>query len=92
MEAIRIQQVVTEDGSVVIKNLPYRKGQAVEIILWRQSMKPVSQSRLTVKQLRQSGLIGLWQDRNDVQDSPVYARQLREQAQNRGDIDYDFAG
>lgn len=92
MEAIRVQQVVAEDGRVVIKNLPYRKGQAVEIILWRQPTKPALQSRLTVKQLRQSGLIGLWQDRNDIQDSPVYARQLREQAQNRGDIDYDFAG
>ena len=40
--------------------------------------------RLTVRQLRRSGLIGLWQDRDDIEDSALYARQLREQAQESG--------
>jgi hypothetical protein len=30
------------------------------------------------RQLLQSDLIGLWQDRDDILDSSVYARQLRE--------------
>jgi len=34
-----------------------------------------------VRQLRQSGLIGLWKNRDDIIDSAVYARQLRKQAQ-----------
>jgi len=92
MEAIRVQQVVTEDGEVVITGLPYKKGQAVEIILLLQPTRIAPRSRLTVRQLRQSGLIGLWKDRNDIRDSSAYARRLREQAQKRGDISYDFVG
>ena len=38
---------------------------------------------ITVKQLRESGLIGLWKDRDDTQDSSEYARQLREKTQQR---------
>jgi len=92
MEAIRVQQVIAEDGEVVITDLPYKKGQAVEIILLLQPPRTVPRSRLTVRQLRQSGLIGLWKDRNDIRDSSAYARRLREQAQKRGDISYDFVG
>ena len=86
MEAIRVQQVVAEDGEVVITDLPYKKGQAVEIILLLQPTKIAPRSRLTVGQLRESGLIGLWKDREDIEDRSVYARQLREQAQKRGDM------
>ena len=92
MEAIRVQQVIAEDGEVVITDLPYKKGQAVEIILLLQPTRIAPRSRLTVRQLRQSGLIGLWKDRNDIRDSSAYARRLREQAQKRGDISYDFVG
>ncbi len=92
MEAIRVRQVIAEDGKVVITGLPYKKGQAIEIILLFQTRRIAPRSRLTVRQLRQSGLIGLWKDRNDIQDSAVYARQLREEAQKRGDISYDFVG
>jgi len=48
--------------------------------------------QLTVGQLRESGLIGLWADRKDIADSATYARELREQAQRRGEIRYDPAG
>jgi hypothetical protein len=92
MEAIRIQQVIAEDGEVSITGLPYKTGQLVEIILLPQPLKTVSRSRLTVRQLRQSGLIGLWKDRDDIGDSVAYARQLREQAQQRGDTHDDLVG
>ncbi|OQY20502.1 MAG: hypothetical protein DRI77_03210 [Chloroflexi bacterium] len=92
MEAIRVQQVIAEDGKVTITNLPYRKGQTVQVILLLEPTRVVPRSRLTVQQLRQSGLIGLWKDRNDIRDSSAYARRLREQAQKRGDISYDFVG
>jgi hypothetical protein len=49
--------------------------------------REVARSRLTVRQLRQSGLIGMWKDRDDIRDSAAYARRLREQAQRRGDSD-----
>jgi len=92
MEAVRLEQVVVEDGQMVITCLPYKSGHWVEVIVLPQPQKTVRRSRLTVRQLRQSGLIGLWKDRDDIEDSTVYARRLREQAQQRGDIHYDFAG
>ncbi len=92
MEAIRLEQVVVEDGQMVITGLPYKRGQMVEVIVLPQPQRTVLRSRLTVRQVRQSGLIGLWKDRDDIEDITVYARRLREQAQQRGDIHYDFAG
>jgi len=92
MEAVRVQQVVAKDGEVLVRGIPYKKGQIVEIIVLPQLMKTTPRSHLTVGQLRESGLIGLWKDRYDIRDSAAYARRLREQAQKRGDIDYDFTG
>jgi len=79
MDTIRIQQVITEDGEVRLSGLPYKKGESVEIILLSQHE---SVAPLTVGKFRSSGLIGVWQDREDLGDSPAYARQLREQAEN----------
>ena len=86
MEALQMQQVMTRDGEVRITGLPYKKGQIVEIIMLPQPPAPSPRARLTVGQLRRSGIIGLWQNRDDLGDSSVYARQLREQAQQRGDV------
>ena len=100
MEAVRVRQVVAKDGEVLVRGIPYKKGQVVEIIVLPQTfdelrtppLKTTPHSHLTVRQLRQSGLIGMWKDRDDIRDSAAYARRLREQAQQRGDIDYDFVG
>ena len=86
MEAIRVEQVIKEDGKVVITGLPYEKGQWVEGIMFAHSESPKPRGRLTVREFKQSGILGLWKDRTDIEDSSVYARQLREQAQKRGDI------
>ncbi|MBC8265302.1 MAG: hypothetical protein H8E47_14415 [Anaerolineales bacterium] len=91
MEAVQVQQVIAKDGEVLLTGLPYKRGQSVEIIVFIQPTPPSPRERLTVGRLRRSGLIGLWQDRDDIGDSSVYARQLREQAQQRGNIHYDFA-
>jgi hypothetical protein len=80
MEAIRVEQVVTEDGKIVITGLPYKKGQVVEVIVFAQPQEPAPCPRLTVRQLRESGIIGLWRDRSDIQDGTTYARQLRDRA------------
>ena len=86
MEAIQMRQVMAKDGEVLITGLPYKKGQSVEIIVLPQSAGPSPRGRLTVGRLRRSGLIGLWQDRGDIGDCSVFARQLREEAQQRGGI------
>ncbi len=86
MEAIQVQQVMAQDGEILITGLPYKRGQAVEVIVFLPPATPKPRARLTVGRLRRSGLIGLWQDRDDIIDSSVYARQLREQAQMREDV------
>ena len=90
MEAVRFQQIIAKDGELLVRGIPYKKGQLVEIIVYPQARKIVPRSHLTVRQLRQSGLIGLWKERKDIKDSSAYAHRLREKAQKRGDIKYDF--
>ena len=83
MEAIRLQRVIEKDGEIFLTELPYKKGQHVEMILLSDPMATPDRPRLTARQLLQSDLIGLWADRDDIEDSAAYACQLREQAQNR---------
>jgi hypothetical protein len=49
-----------------ITGLPYRRGDRVEIIILPQTGKTRILPCLTVRQLRQSGLIGLWKDGSDI--------------------------
>ncbi|RKZ48211.1 MAG: hypothetical protein DRR16_13750 [Candidatus Parabeggiatoa sp. nov. 3] len=86
MEAIRVHQIVDKQGEILMTDLPFQLGQQVEVIILSQPVTKIKKARLTVGQFRQSGLIGLWKDRDDIGDSAVYARQLREQAQQRGHI------
>jgi hypothetical protein len=86
MEAVQVHQVIARDGEILITGLPYKRGQAVEVIVIVPPEAPQPRARLTVGQLRKSGLIGLWQDRDDIGDSSAYARRLREQAQERGEV------
>ncbi|HNT78791.1 MAG TPA: hypothetical protein PKH77_27615 [Anaerolineae bacterium] len=81
MEAVRIQQVMLEDGEVLLTGLPYKRGQQVEVIVLPYLRVAPPAPRMTVGRLRNSGLLGLWRDREDIADSSVYARDLREQAQ-----------
>jgi len=86
MEAIRCEEVIIKDGQIHLTGLPYRRGDRVEIIVLPRAGMTRTQLRLTVRQVRQSGLIGLWKDRSDIEDSSTYARRLREQAQQRGEV------
>jgi len=86
MEAVQVQQVISKDGELVVTGLPYKKGQTVAVIVVLQPTTSPPRAHLTVGHLRRSGLIGMWQDRTDIDDSSAYAGQLREQAQSRADI------
>jgi hypothetical protein len=49
-----------------------------------ESPVPVQRDRRNpVRELRERGVIGAWKDRDDIEDSSVFARKLREQAQTR---------
>jgi len=91
VESVQVQHIIGKDGEVLVTGLPYKKGQTVAVIVFPQPETRSSQGGLTAGRLRQSGLIGLWRDRTDIGDSATYARQLREQAQRRGEIDHDPA-
>jgi hypothetical protein len=83
MEAIRLHQLIEKDGQIILNNLPFKKGQSIEMIVLVDSNDKSAAQTLTAKKLRTSGLIGLWKDRDDIKNSAEYARQLRETAQNR---------
>lgn len=83
MEAIRIPKVIEKDGEIYMKGVPCKKGQYVEMILLIESSTMPGISHLTASKLFYSGVIGLWKDHKNIEDSTIYARQLREQAQNR---------
>lgn len=83
MEAIRLHKIVEKDGEITVTGLPYKKGQCVEMILLPESSAMSTKRPLTASRLLHSELIGLWKDREDIEDSADYARQLREQAQRR---------
>lgn len=87
MEAIRVQQTIQKRGELTLRNLPVEKGQQVEVLLLFNHVEKLERHRLTARQLRHSGLIGLWKERRDITDSTTYAQQLREQAQQRTGID-----
>ena len=80
MEAMRVYHQLNEDGEVHLKGLPYKKGEEVELIL---IPAPKKKATLTARKLLESDIIGLWSDHEEIEDSAVYARQLREQAQRR---------
>ncbi len=83
MEAIRLNTIVKKDGEIAVTGLPYKKGEQVEMILLARPIAKTGRRPLTARQLRRSGLIGLWKDRDDIQDSAIFTRQLREQSQRR---------
>ena len=51
----------------------------------------VQRRQLTARDLLQSGLVGLWADRKDIEDSLTFARRLRKQAEQRGASSDDLA-
>ena len=83
MEALRLHKIVEDDGQVFLENLPCKKGQYIEMIVLIESNDNKTMRPLTARQLRTSSLIGMWKDRDDIIDSASYARQLRDEAQNR---------
>jgi|SRR5579859_1438674 len=79
-DIIHIQATIERDGEVHLSNLPVKRGQQVELSI---RLAPEAASGLTAQQLLASDVLGMWQDRADIDDSVTYARQLREQAQRR---------
>lgn len=69
------------DGKVIVPDEPVQLPQNEPLLVRvdRMSERPLP----TASELLSSGAVGLWRDRTDIEDTPGFARQLREQAQNR---------
>jgi len=83
MEVVRLYKVVAKDGEISLTGLPFKKGQRLEMIVFSEPQDATAKPGLTARQLLNSELIGIWEDRDDIKDSSTYARYLREQAQRR---------
>jgi hypothetical protein len=70
---------------VICANPPVKRGQRVEKIVLPEPEATSERPLLTAADLLASGLGDLWEGREDIVDSPAFARQLRDQAQHRGD-------
>jgi hypothetical protein len=66
------------DGKAIVPDEPVDLPMDTPLFVFVESKRP-----MTGKDVLESGLIGLWKDRTDIGDPGEYARQLREQAQNR---------
>lgn len=88
MKAHRTQTTVSEDGSVTLRDLPFAEGEAVEVIVIERARDDEEASEPrgkpgTAEFMARSPLVGLWKDRDDIEDSVAFARRLRKQAQQR---------
>ncbi len=81
--AIRQQAIVQANGSIEIHSSDLTPGQAVDVIVIVKPVAKPNRARLTARHLLESGMIGLWEGREDLGDSLAFARQLREQAQHQ---------
>lgn len=69
-------KVVGKDNTITLDALPFEVGDSVEVVVQRvqgSEQKP----NPTVRDWIESGLIGIWADRDDIGDSVEYARELR---------------
>ena len=74
---------LSEQGREVLDFIGYLRSASVRAASHQQ--------QLTARELLQSGLVGLWADRDDIDDSLSFARRLREQAERRQGSDDDPA-
>jgi len=83
MEAIRIRKVLQKNGELLLKGLPYRKGQKVELIVLSGPTEEQQPRGIPASELLKSGLVGMWKDREDIGDSSEFARKLRSRVEKR---------
>lgn len=83
MEAMKIKKTLEKDGEIVLKGLPFRKGQRVELIVLSGPSEQAAPRGITGAELLNSGLVGIWKDRDDIGDSSEFARKLRAKVESR---------
>jgi hypothetical protein len=82
LAAICLKKTVEKDGEILLTGLPFKKGEHVVITVEAESIEE-PRRHMTAKDLLESGLVGIWADREDIGDSSEFARQLREKVEKR---------
>lgn len=83
------QRVVRKSKAITLKDLPFEEGDTVKIVVERVGGKD-SKRFPTVQDWRDSGLFGMWADRDDIGDTLEYARKLREEVEKPRVTIHDF--
>lgn len=78
MASIILKGLITADGHLEVELPPDVEPGQVEIEIRRPLVEGV-----TLGQLLESGLVGVWAERNDIQDNVEFARELRQKAFRR---------
>ena len=81
-------QGVIQDGQLRLNDgeeLP--DGTRVIVVVMDKVGEPVRPAGITGAEILESGIVGMWADREDITDSAEFARQLRRKAEQRGGDD-----
>ena len=81
--------VLAYQGMVESGRIQLEEGQALPdgtrvIVVVMQPDKPAEKQGITGAEILESGLVGLWADRENITDSAAYAAELRRKAERRG--------
>jgi len=76
--ALRQKVTIKSGGLVSLRSSRLKPGTTAEVIvLVEPTEKAASEKPMTVADLLQSGLVGMWADRKDLGDSLEFAHELR---------------
>lgn len=80
METIVVKGIITDDGQLQVDTPVNLPPGPVEVEIRAEAPKAQG---VTLGELLNSGLLGLWKDRDDITDSVEFARALRARASRR---------
>lgn len=83
MRLIKLETTITPERTLTLRVPDDVPTGSTEILVVFASAETAPQPSSTLGDLQTSEFFGIWQDREDLTDSPALARQLREQAWKR---------
>ena len=79
MASVIVKGNITENGQLELDTLLNMESGPVEV-----EIRPVAIEGITLGEILDLGLVGIWADRDDIGDSVEFARELRREASRRG--------
>jgi hypothetical protein len=77
-------QGTVQNGQIRLDDTPeLPEGAQVIVVVVREGQQAGERKALTLGDLLESPLVGMWADREDIKDGAEFARQLRERALKR---------